>query len=60
MLVLTRRVGQNIEIKLKSGEIITVSSLGVNGKQTKIGITAPADVKIMREELLTRDRAGGA
>ena len=48
MLVLTRRIGESIMI----GPDIEVKILGVQRNQVKIGIGAPADVDIVREELL--------
>ncbi len=47
MLLLTRRDGESIRI----GDDIMVTVLNVNGNQVKIGIDAPRDVEIMREEL---------
>ena len=47
MLILTRRVGE----KLVIGENVTVAVLGVKGNQIRIGIDAPPDVKVNREEI---------
>jgi carbon storage regulator len=47
MLLLTRRIGEKIII----GNNITVVVVGKNGNQIKIGIEAPKDVNIRREEL---------
>ncbi len=47
MLILTRRVGESIMI----GEEVTVSVLGINGNQVRIGINAPKDVAVHREEI---------
>lgn len=47
MLVLTRRVDESIMI----GETIVVTILGIEGDRVKVGITAPRDVKIMRQEM---------
>jgi carbon storage regulator len=52
MLVLTRRVGERIMI----GEDITVTVLEVRGDQVRIGIAAPRDVQVLREEVLRRDQ----
>jgi carbon storage regulator len=52
MLVLTRRVGESILIKLPTGEQITVTVLGIKGNQVRIGTDAPDDISIVREELL--------
>ena len=51
MLLLSSRTGETIQI----GDDITVTVLQVNGNQVSIGITAPDDVKVMREELLERE-----
>lgn len=53
MLVLTRKVDQGIVI---SGNII-VRVLGVDRDRVKIGISAPIEVIVLREELIERDRA---
>lgn len=50
MLVLRRKVGESI---ILSGSI-HISVLAVEGERVKIGISAPADVTIVREELLLR------
>ena len=52
MLVLTRRVGESILIKLPTGEQITVTVLGIKGNQVRIGTDAPDDISIVREKLL--------
>ena len=50
MLILTRRVGE----KLIIGENVTVTVLGVKGNQIRIGIDAPRDVLVNREEVYQR------
>ena len=50
MLILTRRVGE----KLIIGEDVTVTMLGVKGNQIRIGIDAPRDVPVNREEVYQR------
>ena len=51
MLVLTRRVNERILI----GDNVTVTVLEVRGDQVRLGIDAPRDVEVLREELLGRD-----
>lgn len=50
MLILTRRVGETLNI----GDNIQVTVLGVRGSQVRIGIKAPKDVAVHREEILER------
>ena len=50
MLILTRRIGETLVI----GDDISVTVLGVNGNQVKIGITAPRSVPVHRQELLEK------
>ena len=52
MLILTRRVGETIMI----GNDVTVTVLGVKGNQVRIGIVAPKDVVVDREEVAERKR----
>lgn len=53
MLILTRRIGETIRIN----DDISVTVLSVNGQQVKLGITAPADVAVHREEIYERIQA---
>lgn len=50
MLILTRRIGETLHI----GDEIEVTPLGVKGNQVRLGIEAPKQVKVAREELLSR------
>ena len=60
MLILTRRVGETVMI----GNDVTVTVLGVKGNQVRIGVNAPRDVAVHREEIYERikreEQEGGA
>ena len=50
MLILTRRAGETVMI----GSDVTITVLGVKGNQVRIGINAPKDVSVHREEIYER------
>ncbi|SFF98187.1 MULTISPECIES: carbon storage regulator CsrA [Neptunomonas] len=50
MLILTRRVGETLMV----GDEVTVTVLGVKGNQVRIGVNAPKDVAVHREEIYDR------
>lgn len=53
MLILTRRMGETLII----GAEVTVTVMGVKGNQVRLGINAPKDVEVFREEIYERVHA---
>jgi carbon storage regulator len=50
MLIITRRVGESVVI----GEVIYLTILGIKGNQVRVGIEAPKDIPVHREEVYQR------
>jgi carbon storage regulator len=58
MLILTRRIGETVKI----GDDVAVRIVGVQGNQVRIGVEAPKDVPVHREEIyekIQREQQGG-
>ncbi len=53
MLILTRRTGEAIMV----GEEVTITVLGIKGGQVRIGIDAPGEIAVHREEIFERIKA---
>jgi carbon storage regulator len=50
MLILTRRVGETVVI----GDDVTVTVLGVKGNQVRLGVNAPKEIAVHRQEIFER------
>jgi carbon storage regulator len=54
MLILTRRVGETLYI----GDDVTIQVLGIKGHQVRLGINAPKEIAVHREEIYERIKNG--
>ena len=56
MLILTRKVGETVVI----GKEVSITVLRVKGNQVRLGVNAPKEVSVQREEIIKRDPAAAA
>ncbi|MBU0539343.1 MAG: carbon storage regulator CsrA [Gammaproteobacteria bacterium] len=56
MLILTRRIGETLVVEIEQ-RLIEVTVLGVRGNQVRLGINAPKEVAVNREEIYQRIQA---
>lgn len=56
MLILTRRVGESVMV----GDKVTVTVLGVTGEQVRVGVDAPKEIPVHRDEIYARIRSATA
>ena len=54
MLILSRRIGETLMV----GDDISITVVGVKGNQVRIGINAPKNVSVLREEIFNRTKNG--
>lgn len=54
MLILTRRVGEDLRI----GDDVVVRVMGINGSQVRVGVDAPKDIAVHREEIYQKIKDG--
>lgn len=60
MLVLARKKGQRILAFRKGGDRIEIQVMEITGGRVRLGITAPSEVTILREEVEPREPQAGA
>jgi carbon storage regulator CsrA len=58
MLVLKRRIGEGLVLRLADGRTVRLEVLDAGRHGLRLGIEAPADVHVLREELCTHDAKG--